>query len=175
MPDGLFPGGSHQTLEVKKEKQMKIIYNALAILTLLSTGCVNVSKEAKFNDPRSIDSTYCGTKRIDIFESLIEQSFAYCNSTYFESMIYSGQLHELADGQVKVGLKTPSSSEIKFDSISFTKAISPNYSFPYVQKNIEILGMIQATENHDQTTWTTGWPIAEIDGSIFIVQPIYTE
>ena len=153
---------------------MKNIFYTLIILTSLSTGCVNVRKEAQLDDPLSIDSTYSGTKRIDVFESLIEQSFVYCNSTYFESMVYLGQLHELADGQIKVEFKTPAEKPIEFDSIYFTKVIGPNLSFPYMQ-NIEILGKIEAIQKHDSATWTYYWPIASINGNIFIVNAVYTE
>ena len=154
---------------------MKILCSALTILLLFSTGCLSVKKQPRLEDPRAINSTYNGTKRIDVFETLIYQSFAYDNRAYFKSMVYSGEPQVVADGQNKPLMITPHGKMTKFESICLTK-MHPNYSFPYLPKNTELLGVMEAKyPNTGNSRQTVGWPIAAIDGSIFIVKPIYTE
>lgn len=147
---------------------MKALCSALATLLLLTTGCVK--RQAQPEDPRAINSTYSGTKRIDVFESLVFESFAYDNRAYFQSMIYPREPQNLADGQTKPILITPNGKMTKFESISLTE-MNPKYSFPHLPPKAKLLGTIKAKDS----CWTVGWPIASIDGSIFIVRPLYTE
>ena len=162
----------------KGEDKMKLTIRLFVLLCIMAmlTSCMNKPiKQENVGDPRIIGSAYQGTSDIDIFEALVYHCFASFNKPFFTSMILPISPPQPENNQTTPSLLIPAGM-VQLSGISFSTTVDPHYSFPHLPVSAKIKGTISASfPKTDGVQLTVGWPIAEYNGALYIVKPLYTQ